>query len=164
MNLIALQHAVRHTPAEYAAAPLDAFKQFMTQVEQLQTFAKVVREFADQACELRYAEIARQRRISDGRDFGAVRIDDQGETVVCDQRKIIDWDQAQLAELARKILDAGDDPAQYMDVSFKVPESKYSAWPQVLREQFEGARTVRPGKVSFKLASVDAALAAKEVR
>ena len=36
--------------------------------------------------------------------------------------------------------------------------------PQVLREQFECARTVRPGKVSFKLASVDAALAAKEVR
>ena len=164
MNLVALQHAVRHTPAEYAAAPLDAFKQFMTQVEQLQTFAKVVREFADQACELRYAELARQRRISEGRDFGSVLIDDHGETVICDQRKIIDWDQAQLAALARKIADAGDDPAQYMDVSFKVPESKYSAWPQVLREQFEGARTVRPGKVSFKLASVDAALVAKEVR
>lgn len=164
MNLIALQHAVRHTPAEYAAAPLDAFKQFMTQVEQLQTFAKVVREFADQACELRYAEIARQRRLAEGRDFGAVRIDDHGETVICDQRKIIDWDQAQLAALASKIVDAGDDPAQYMDVSFKVPESKYSAWPQVLREQFEGARTVRPGKVSFKLVSVDTALSGKEVR
>ena len=74
------------------------------------------------------------------------------------------YDHAGLDASARKIVDAGDDPAQYMDVSFKVPESKYSAWPQVLREQFEGARTVRPGKVSFKLASVDAALAAKEVR
>lgn len=164
MNLVALQSAIRHTPAEYAKAPLDAYLQFMTQVEQLQTFAKTVREFADQANELRYAELARQRRQTDGRDFGTVRIDDQGETVICDQRKIIDWDQAQLALLARKIADAGDDPAQYMDVSFKVPESKYSAWPQVLREQFEGARTVRPGKVSFRLASVDAALAAKEVR
>jgi hypothetical protein len=123
-----------------------------------------VREFADQACELRYAELARQRRISEGRDFGSVRIDDHGETVICDQRKIIDWDQAQLAALARKIADAGDDPAQYMDVSFKVPESKYSAWPQVLREQFEGARTVRPGKASFKLASVDGAFPAKDVR
>ena len=84
------------------------------------------------------------------------------ETCFCDQRKIIDWDQAQLAALARKIADAGDDPAQYMDVSFKVPESKYSAWPQVLREQFEAARTVRPGKASFKLASVEAALNGKE--
>lgn len=164
MNLIALQHAVCHTPAEYAAAPLDAFQQFMTQVEQLQAFTKTVREFADQACELRYAELARQRRLAEGRDFGSVRIDDHGETVICDQRKIIDWDQAQLAALARKIADAGDDPAQYMDVSFKVPESKYSSWPQVLREQFEGARTVRPGKVSFKLVNVDAALSGKEVR
>jgi hypothetical protein len=51
MNLIALQHAVRHSPAEYAAAPLDAFQQFITQVEQLQAFTKTVREFADQACE-----------------------------------------------------------------------------------------------------------------
>lgn len=160
MNLVALQHAIRHTPAEYAAAPLDAFKQFVTQVEQLQVFAKAVREFADQACEMRYAEAARTLRLAEGRDFGTVRIDDHGETVVCDQRKIIDWDQAQLAVLARKIADAGDDPAQYMDVTLKVPESKYGAWPHVLREQFEAARTVRPGKASFRLASLDE----KEVR
>ncbi len=163
MNLVALQHAIQHTPAEYAAAPLDAFKQFITQVEQLQVFAKAVREFSDQVCELRYAEVARQARLTEGRDFGIVRIvdpGDQNETIVCDQRKIIDWDQAQLAALATKITAAGDDPAQYMDVTLKVPESKYAAWPQALREQFEPARTVRPGKASFRLASLDE----KEVR
>jgi hypothetical protein len=162
MNLIALQSAIRHTPAEYATAPLDAYLQFMTQVEQLQVFAKKVREFAEQSNELRYGDRARERRIAEGRNFGAIRLDDHGEPVVCDQRKIIDWDQTQLSALARKIADAGDDPAQYMDVSFKVPESKYSAWPQVLRQQFETARTVRPGKASFKLASVEAALNDKE--
>ena len=164
MNLLALQTALRQTPSGYARLPKEAFTQFITQAEQLQIFAKAVREFAEQACELRYAELALARRQAEGKDFGSVRIDDHGETVVCDQRKIIDWDQSQLEALALKITNAGDDPKQYMDVSYKVPESKYTAWPQVLREQFESARTVRPGKLSFKLASVEAALAAKEVQ
>ncbi|QTD44360.1 hypothetical protein [Ottowia testudinis] len=161
MNLITLQHALARSPADYAAAPLDAFKQLVTQTEQLQAFAKAVKEFAEQASELRYAEQARHRRQAEGRDFGTIRLDDHGNTVVCDQRKIIDWDQAKLAELAGKIAATGDNPAEYLDISYKVAESKYKAWPATLREQFAPARTERPGKTSYSLMAVDAGSSAQ---
>jgi hypothetical protein len=156
MNLVALQQAIGHTPAQLAAAPVATFRQFIGQVEQLQAFAKRVRDYADEVGALRYQDACQHVRRAEGRDFGIVRLDDQGETVICEQRKIVEWDQKQLADLAGKIAAAGDDPAQYLEVTYKVAESKYAAWPDVLRTQFEPARTVRPGKASFRLASLDA--------
>jgi hypothetical protein len=155
MNIVALKHALEKKPVDYAFAPVDTFKQMVQQAEQLQVFAKAVREFVDQVGEIRYAEAASHARQVEGRDFGVVRIEDHGETVVCDLRKIVDWDQMQLNELAKKISALGDDPTQYMDVALKVRESKFTAWPTVLREQFEAARTLRPGKSTYRLASLD---------
>jgi len=156
MNIVALKNVLEKKPVDYAFAPVDTFKQMVQQAEQLQVFAKAVREFVEQVGEIRYAEAAQQARQREGRDFGVVRIDDHGETVVCDVRKIVDWDQIQLNELARKISAGGDDPTQYMDVALKVQEAKFAAWPKVLREQFEAARTLRPGKAAYRLASLDA--------
>ncbi len=39
MNLVALQHAMQLPPAHYAEAPLDTYRQFITQVEQLHALA-----------------------------------------------------------------------------------------------------------------------------
>ena len=39
-----------------------------------------------------------------------------------------------------------------MDIEFSVPESRFNNWPAALREQFEPARTVKPGKSSYDLA------------
>ena len=153
MNIVVLREVLTQTPAEYAAAPLAIYKSLLEQAEQLQALAKAVREFVEQANEIRYGELARQTRQAEGRDFGVIRIADQDETIICDLKKIVDWDQAQLSDLAKKITAAGEDPAQYLDVSLKVPESKYNAWPHALREQFAPARTVRPGKASYRLAS-----------
>ena len=46
---------------------------------------------------------------------------------------------------------AGDDPAQYVDIAFKVPERKYAAWPDAIRAGFEPARTVRPGTLKIEI-------------
>jgi hypothetical protein len=35
-----------------------------------------------------------------------------------------------------------------------VSESRFNNWPPALRAQFEAARTVKPGKPSFRLALV----------
>ena len=78
-------------------------------------------------------------------DTGTVRFDDGAVTVIADLPKRVDWDQAQLAGLVERISAAGDDPTRYVDVSFKVPERKYAAWPESIRQNFEPARTVRTG-------------------
>ena len=41
--------------------------------------------------------------------------------------------------------------ASSVEISFKVSERKYGAWPSHIRSAFEAARTVRVGKPTFKL-------------
>ena len=56
-----------------------------------------------------------------------------------------------LAAIVERIRAAGDEPAEYVETSFKVAERNYGAWPTAIREGFEPARTVRPGQLSIQL-------------
>lgn len=53
--------------------------------------------------------------------------------------------------MVARIRAAGDDPEEFIETSYRVPERKYAAWPAAIREGFEAARTVKPGKPIFKL-------------
>ena len=91
-----------------------------------------------------------ERRAA-GKDTGTIRFDDGDFTVVADLPKRVDWDQDRLAAVVERIRAAGDDPAQYVDIAFKVPERKYTAWPDAIRASFEPARTVRPGTLKIEI-------------
>jgi hypothetical protein len=69
-------------------------------------------------------------------------------TVIANLPKRVDWDQARLAAMVACIRAAGDDPAEYIETSFKVAERSCAAWPSAIREGFEPARTVRPGQLA----------------
>ena len=58
--------------------------------------------------------------------------------------------------MVERIRAAGDDPSQYVDIAIKVPERKYTAWPESIRAAFAPARTVKTGKPSFRLSSASA--------
>lgn len=64
------------------------------------------------------------------------------------------WSQEQLATIAQRITASGEKVEDYLDIEFSVSESRFNNWPAVLRAQFETARTVKPGKSSFRLALV----------
>lgn len=113
--------------------------------------AKAAKEWLDGALDRKYGAVAAEMRRNEGKDTGTVRFDDGEVTVVADLPKRVDWDQGQLAALVERIRTAGDDPADYVDMAFKVSERKFSAWPAHLRAAFEAARTVRTGKASFTL-------------
>ena len=66
-----------------------------------------------------------------------MRFDDGDFTVIADLPKRVEWDQGQLAAMVARIRAAGDDPAQYVDVTYRVPERKYAAWPEAIRKGFE---------------------------
>ena len=85
------------------------------------------------------------------KDTGTVRFDDGDITVVADLPKRVEWDQARLAAMVERIRAAGDDPAEYVEISFKVAERNYAAWPAAIRQGFEPARTVRPGQLTIQL-------------
>ena len=108
-------------------------------------------EWLDGAIAMRFGERAQTLRRESGKDTGTVRFEDDGVSVDADLPKRVDWDQSQLAALVERIRADGDDPSQYVDIAFKVPERKYSAWPNHIRTKFEPARTVKTGKPSITL-------------
>ena len=113
--------------------------------------AKRTKEWIDSAIALRFADRANAVRLDDGKDTGIVRFDDGAVTVVADLPKRVDWDQDALADIVERIRAAGDDPADYVETTFKVPERRYGAWPPAIAKTFEHARTMRTGKQTFRL-------------
>ena len=122
---------------EDAAAALDA--------------SKKAKDWIDGAIALRFADHVQTLRREAGKDTGTVRFEQDGVTVVADLPKRVDWDQALITAVVERIRAAGDDPTQYVDIAIKVPERKYTAWPESIRTAFAPARTVRTGKPSFVL-------------
>ncbi len=113
--------------------------------------AKRLQDWIEAAIALRYEQRAIAARAAAGKDTGTVRFEDGAVEVVVDLPKRIEWDQARLAALAEKIRGGDENPAEYVEVAFKVPERAYTAWPERIRLAFEPARTVRTGRQSFKL-------------
>lgn len=118
----------------------------------LTAVAKAVSEHLDRALELRYAEQAQALRRQAGKDYGVVHFDDGRVRVTADVPKKVVWDETQLAEIVQRVRLAGDDPAQYVETSYRVSETKFNAWPDSIRAVFAPARTTRPGKPGFRLA------------
>lgn len=131
-------------PAEQLALLQDAANEALRS-------AKAISDWLEGAIALKYTDRAVMARMEASKDTGTVRFDDGAVTVIADLPKRVDWDQALLAGLVERISAVGDDPAEYVDVNFKVPERKYAAWPESIRQNFEPARTVRTGALKVKL-------------
>jgi hypothetical protein len=113
--------------------------------------AKRLADWIEAAIALRYDQRAVAARTAAGKDTGTVRFQDGAVEVTSDLPKKVEWDQRQLATLVERIRAGGEDPAEYVEVSFKVGERAYAAWPERIRTVFAPARTVRTGRPTFKL-------------
>lgn len=138
---------------EIAALPVELLATLQREIDEALKHDKAVKARLDGALIHRYASHAAELRQEIGKDTGTVRFDDCDFTIVTDLPKRIAWDQKQLTELAKQIRDGGEDPDEYIDTTFKVSERKYTAWPEYLRQDFEPARTVKPGTLKIELVS-----------
>ena len=116
------------------------------------TQAKKQLEQIEHALDLRYAQRAKALRLAQGKDTGVVHFDDGEVSVTADLPKKVEWDQAMVARLVANIAACGDDPSQYVEISYRISETKFNAWPDSLRKPFSAARTVKVGKPSYRLA------------
>lgn len=114
--------------------------------------AKTEADHLDHALELKYAEPAQRLRLAQGKDSGVVHFDDGEVRITAELPKKVEWDQAKLADLVTRITAAGENPAQYVEISYRVSETKFNAWPESLRSQFIPARTLKVGKPAYRLA------------
>ena len=144
--------SIRTLPiGEIAALPADHLVLLQEDAEAALTAAKTTAEWIAGAIALRYADRAQAARRTENKDTGTVRFEDGSVTVIADLPKRVDWDQRALAAVVERIRAAGDDPSEYIDVAYRVPERKYAAWPESIRAAFAPARTVRTGKATFTL-------------
>ena len=109
------------------------------------------RDWVEAVIAARYGQRAVALRAEQRKDTGTVRFTDGDVAIVSELPKRVEWDQARLAAVVDRIRAAGDDPAEYVEATYKVPERAYTAWPEHIRTAFTAARTVRTGKASFKL-------------
>ncbi len=116
------------------------------------THAKKQLEHIEHALDMRYAQRAKALRLAQGKDTGVVHFDDGNVAVTADLPKKVEWDQKQLHDLIPRIAAGGDNPAEFIETSYRVSETKYLAWQESLRSQFTPARTVKVGKATYRLA------------
>lgn len=148
-------HETLATPAaELALQPGEALHRLQLDAGDLLAAVKAVVEHIDRAVDLKYADRARQLRLAAGKDTGVVHFDDGTVRVTADLPKRVDWDQAKLADIARRIVASGDDPSEFLEISYRVSETKFNAWPESLKSAFVPARTVKTGKAKFTLGRV----------
>ena len=138
--------------AQLASLPPAQLCEVHHNLAQLVDWVKKAQTKVHAAMQRRYAEQERAVRVEAGKDFGTVRFNDGQVRITVDTPKRVSWDQKQLAAIAERIAASGERVQEYVDIEFSVPESRFNNWPAALREQFEPARTVKPGKSSYDLA------------
>ncbi|WBU58014.1 hypothetical protein [Paracoccus sediminicola] len=141
----------RLSPQEIAGLPVELLAILQREIDERLKRDKAAKTRLDAALTVRYATRAAEERQAQAKDTGTVRFDDGDFTVVADLPKRVEWDQSQLAAMVERIRAAGDDPAEYLDIAFKVPERKYAAWPDAIRQGFEPARTVKTGALKVEI-------------
>jgi len=128
---------------EIALLPVDLLAALQGEIDEAAKQMKAITTRFNAALEVRFAARAAEDRSASGKATGTVRFEEGDFTIVADLPKRVDWDQNRLAAMVERIRAAGDDPAEYVEISFKVPERNYVAWPDAIRQCFEPARTVR---------------------
>ncbi len=138
---------------DIAALPADMLLDLQEAARAETARVKRLRERFEAAIARRYGAAADAERAARDKTTGTVRIKEGDITIIADLPKKVSWDQKRLAEMAARIRAAGDDPAEYLDITYRVPERRFSAWPAALREGFADARSETTGKPVFRLES-----------
>jgi len=135
-----------------AQQPAERLFRIKSAATDLLAAGKALSDHIDQAIDFKWSERARNLRHDAGKDTGVVHFDEDEVRITADLPKKVDWDQTRLADMTRRIAESGDDPRQYVEITYRVSETKFNAWPETLKSAFEAARTVKTGKPSYRLA------------
>jgi len=137
---------------QLAALPPHQLQEAHGHLNDLITWTKQVRARLDAALEQRYGEQGRGALCESGRDSGTTHFSDGPLRVTFDLPKRVVWDQAQLTALAQQIAASGGRVEDYLDIEFSLPETRFKELKSPFKDAFAAARTVKPGKPTFRLA------------
>ena len=154
MNLLSPDQVLTTPAGELAQQSGESLFQLKNDAADLLAAAKAIVDHVDRALDLKYAQRAHELRLAAGKDTGVVHFDDGRIRITADLPKKVEWDQAKLGDITRRIAANGEDPAEYVEISYRVSETKFNAWPETLKTAFASARTLKTGKPGFRLALI----------
>ena len=137
-----------------ALTPLQTLRAF-EHLEAAAAGINALRRNLDAALDATYGESVRRACAEAGQDSGLVHID-AGEVRVCvETAEQVAWDQTQLAAMAARIAKGGESVDAYLDITYHIPEARWSHWPPTLRASFARARLATPGPPTYRLVPRD---------
>ena len=107
--------------------------------EQLQK-AKMLKEWLDNSIALKYRELASNIRKVEYKDTGTVHFTDGDYKITSVLSKKVEWDQGKIKVVVAAIKDHGDNPDEYVETSYKISETKYTAWPEHIKNIFNNSK------------------------
>lgn len=153
-KLISLESAKKMQLGELADLSAEELSSLQIQANEHLTKSKRQKDWIDSAISLKYqAQSCNVRNLND-KVTGTIHFDDGDFRVTSNIAKRIEWNQERLKEAVSEIKEFGDNPYEYVNVSYKVSESKYNSWPEHIKKFFRPARLLKTSKESFKIESV----------
>lgn len=110
-----------------------------------------LRRKLDAVLDATYGERVRRACAEIGQDVGLVDIDAGEVRLRVEIAERVMWDQTQLAAMAARIAKGGECVEAYLDITYNIPETRWSQWPPTLRDSFARARLVTPGTPTYRL-------------
>lgn len=101
--------------------------------------------------DLRYGEQAKAQLLAENKDTGTTHVSDGDFDITVEVSKDVSWDQKALQAIWSRMVDAGQDPTEFITAKYSVSETRFKAWPEVFRQPFMAARTVKPKAAKFNL-------------
>ncbi len=151
MSRLRLEQVLDASAADLSLQSGESLLRLKTEALAKVDLAKAVADQIDRGVELKYRERARRLRLDADKDTGVIHFDDGMVRITADLPKKVEWDQKRLADITRRIAANGEDPTQYVEISYRVSETKFGAWPESIKGAFVAARTLKTGKPTFRL-------------
>ena len=127
----------------------------MEDLEAATTGLDALRRKLDEALDATYGERVRRACAEAGQDVGLVHIDAGEVRLRVEIAEEVAWDQTQLAAMAARIAKGGERVEAYLDITYHIPETRWSHWPPTLRASFARARLATPGAPTYRLSPRD---------
>ena len=147
-------HTITHTPVgELTKLSAPQLNELLCAAHASLESAAKTKQWIESVIALKYKERLQAKRHRLEKDTGTIHIEDEGFKLTSTIPKRAVWDQTKLVQIIADIQKQGDDPSEYVTVTtdYKVPESKYNAWPRSIQRVFDPARILKTGKPTYSL-------------
>ena len=157
MNIPTKIDDIMDTPAhELIDLPAKSLALIMEDIQSLKEKAESAKIFLESILGEKYKDRVLKELSGKDEPFGTVHVIDDDIDVSITTPKKMSWCDQSLSAISTVLTDQWkEDPDEYINVKRSVSEAKYKAWPKTIQKLFEPARTVMPGKTSYKFEGIE---------